>query len=60
MTTMETGIEIIKGLKGLIEKSRSNNKLKKKVNIEGAYSELETSIAAGVIKITKHKKKSSK
>ncbi len=57
---MEAGIVIIKGLKGLIEKFCSSNKLKKKVNKEGAYSELETSIAAGVIKTTKHKKKISK
>ena len=51
---------ITKGLKGLKDMFCSSNKLKKKVNKEGAYSELETSIAAGDIKITKHKKKISK
>ena len=56
---MQVGMVSIKGLKGLIEKFCSNNKLKKKVNKEGAYSELDTSIAAGVVKITKDKKKSS-
>ena len=57
---MLAGIVITKGLNGLIEKFCSSSKLKKKVNKEGAYSELETSIAAGVNEITKHKKKSSK
>jgi len=51
---------IISGLNGLIDRSCSNNKLKKKVNKEGAYPEFDTSIDAGVIKITKDKKKISK
>ena len=56
---MQVGMVITKGLKGRIEKFCSNNKLKKKVNKEGAYSELDTSIVEGVVKITKDKKKSS-
>ena len=52
-------MEITKGFKGLKEKFCSNNKLKKKVNKEGAYSKLDTSIGAGVVEITKDKKKSS-
>ena len=59
MITMLMGIVITKDLKGLIEKFCSNNKLKKKINKQGAYSELDISILAGVVKITKHKKKSS-
>lgn len=56
---MHVGIVIAKGLKGLREKLCSNNKLKKRINKLGAYSELDTPIVAGVIRITKHKKKSS-
>ena len=51
---------ITKGLNGLIEIFCSSNTLKTKVNKEGAYSELDSSIVAGVEKSTKHKKKISK
>ena len=57
---MLKGIEITRGLNGLKEKFCSNVKLKKKVNMEGAYSEFDTSIVVGVMNIMKNKKKSSK
>lgn len=36
ITTITVGIVMTKGLKGLIENSCCNNKLKRKVNTEGA------------------------
>ena len=57
---MQAGIEITKGLNGLIEIFCSNSELKRKVNKEGAYSEFDSSIVAGVKNSTKHKKKISK
>ena len=56
---MQAGIEIAKGLNGLVDKFCSNSKLKRKMNKEGAYPEFDTSIAAGVTRIMKLKKKSS-
>ena len=50
---------ITKGLKGLKDMFCSSNKLKKKVNNEGAYSAFDISICAGVINIKKDKKKIS-
>ena len=57
---MHAGKVSAKGLNGLIEIFCSNNKLKRKVNKEGAYSEFEGSIVAGVMNRTKHKKNTSK
>ena len=57
---IQAGMVITKGLNGLIEIFCSSNTLKTKVNKEGAYSELDSSIVAGVEKSTKHKKKISK
>ena len=51
---------IAKGLNGLIEIFCSNTILKRKANKEGAYAEYESSIVAGVMNSTKHKKKISK
>ena len=59
MTTMPAGIEIIKGLSGRKDIFCSRDKLKKKVNNEGANSKLEISICAGVINIKKDRKKIS-
>ena len=56
---MLTGIVITNGLNGLKDIFCSSNKLKKKVNKEGAYSGLEISICAGVMNIKKDKKKIS-
>ena len=53
-------MESTKGLNGLIEMFCSNKKLKRKTNKEGAYSEFDRSIAAGVENSTKLNKKISK
>ena len=57
--TMLAGIVITNGLNGLKDIFCSRDKLKKKVNKEGAYSVFETSICAGVMRIKKDKKKIS-
>ena len=59
ITTKHKGIVIANGLNGLIEKFCSNNVLKKKTNKEGANSIFLRSICAGVIRITKDKRKIS-
>ena len=59
INTMLTGMVITKGRNGLKDRFCSSDKLKKKVNKEGAYSEFEISICAGVMKITKNRKKLS-
>ena len=56
MTTMPAGIEIIKGLSGRKDIFCSRDKLKKKINNEGAYSAYITSTCAGVMNIKKDKK----
>ena len=50
---------ITNGRNGLKDIFCSSNKLKKKVNKEGAYSVFEISICAGVMKIKKDRKKIS-
>ena len=59
ITTMLVGMLITKGRNGLKDIFCSRDKLKKKVNKEGAYSVIETSICAGVMRIKKDKKKIS-
>ena len=56
---MLAGIVITNGLKGLKEKFCSSNILNKKMNNEGAYAEVEFSIIAGVMKITRNRMKIS-
>ena len=56
---MLAGMEITKGRNGLKDIFCSSNKLKKKINKEGAYFVLEISICAGVMNIKKHSKKIS-
>ena len=56
---MLAGIVITNGRNGLRDIFCSRDKLKKKVNKEGAYSVFETSICAGVMRIKKDKKKIS-
>ena len=54
--TMLAGIVITNGRNGLKDIFCSRDKLKKKVNKEGAYSVLEISICAGVMNIRKDRK----
>ena len=56
---MLEGMVITNGLSGLKDKFCSNNKLKRNVNKEGAYSGFEISIVEGVMRITRDRKKSS-
>ena len=56
---MLKGILITNGRKGLKDMFCSSNKLKKKVNKEGAYCVFEISICAGVMNIKKDRKKIS-
>ena len=56
---MLAGMVIANGRNGLKDIFCSSDKLKKKVNNEGANSKLEISICAGVINIKKDKKKIS-
>tara|TARA_B100001142_G_scaffold298080_1_gene320982 strand:+ start:1640 stop:1813 length:174 start_codon:yes stop_codon:yes gene_type:complete len=56
---MLVGMVITNGRNGLKDIFCSSNKLKKKVNKEGAYSVFEISICAGVMKIKKDRKKIS-
>ena len=56
---MLAGMVITNGRNGLKDIFCSSNKLKKKVNKEGAYSVFEISICAGVVNITKDRKKIS-
>ena len=60
ITTMLAGIVITNGRKGRKDIFCSSDKLNKKVNKEGAYSVFEISICAGVMRITKDRKKISK
>tara|TARA_B100000900_G_scaffold379232_1_gene363998 strand:+ start:183 stop:356 length:174 start_codon:yes stop_codon:yes gene_type:complete len=57
---MLTGMVIAKGRNGLNDVFCSRDKLKRKVNKEGAYSVFEISICAGVINIMKDRKKISR
>ena len=57
---MLTGMVIARGRSGLNDVFCSRDKLKRKVNNEGAYSVFEISICAGVINITKDRKKISR
>ena len=57
---MLAGMPITNGLSGLKDKFCSSIKLKRKVNTEGAYSEFDISIVAGVMNSTKDKKKISR
>ena len=56
---MLAGMLITKGRNGLKDVFCSSDKLKRKVNNEGAYSVFEISICAGVINIKKDRKKVS-
>ena len=56
---MLAGIVINNGRNGLKDIFCSSDKLKKKVNNEGAYSAFNTSICAGVMNIKKDRKKIS-
>ena len=56
---MLAGMVITNGLSGLKDKFCSNNRLKRNVNKEGAYSEFEMSICEGVMKMTKNRTKIS-
>tara|TARA_B100001093_G_scaffold276009_1_gene263781 strand:- start:852 stop:1025 length:174 start_codon:yes stop_codon:yes gene_type:complete len=56
---MLAGMVITNGRNGLKDIFCSSNKLKKKVNKEGAYSVFEISICAGVMNIKKDRKKIS-
>jgi len=56
---MLAGMLITKGRNGLKDVFCSSDKLKRKVNNEGAYSGFEISICAGVINIKKDRKKIS-
>ena len=57
---MLAGIVINNGRNGLKDIFCSSDKLKKKVNKEGAYSVFEISICAGVMNIKKNMRKISK
>ena len=59
INTMLSGMVIINGRNGLKDRLCSSDKLKKKVNKEGAYSVFEISICAGVTNITKNSMKIS-
>ena len=56
---MLAGMLITKGRNGLKDVFCSSDKLKRKVNNEGAYSVFEISICAGVNNIKKDRKKIS-
>tara|TARA_Y100001970_G_scaffold68128_1_gene86808 strand:- start:2993 stop:3166 length:174 start_codon:yes stop_codon:yes gene_type:complete len=57
---MPTGMVINNGRNGLKDIFCSSDRLKRKVNKEGAYCALEISICAGVMNINKDRKKVSK
>ncbi len=57
---MLIGMVITNGLSGLKEKFCSSIKLKRNVNMEGAYSVFEISICAGVKNINKNNKNISR
>ena len=57
---MLAGMVITNGRNGLKDIFCSSDKLKKKVNKEGAYSVFEISICAGVMNIKKNMRKISK
>ena len=57
---MLVGTVITSGRKGLKDMFCSSNKLKKKVNMEGANCVSEISICVGVMNIMKDRKKISK